>query len=629
MHANTHSGRRLPVHGVKISNERDGWLILLIGGLTFLGYLLVSPTGFSLGDGPELAASAAVLGIPHPPGYPIFINLGHLLTVPLGDGLLGLRLLNTLAVSAAAGFIFCGLRSLEIKRLSAFLGAILFSTSTIAVRGAIFVEVYGVALLCLSVVVWALLRSIKDEAAGRDLLVLAFCYGLALAHHLTQVFLAPAVLYAFIRFARRNRPPVAFYALLAAAGIIGLSVYLYLPIRTATGPAIAWFEPDNLERLRFVLGGASYGEYWGVSGDYFWSNMGLLGEYLLGQFPLYLVITSLIGFILLARRRLWPAILLAAGALANLWWAARYAVIGLEVFLLLGTFTVVFTSVYAISTGIGRLFVYIRGKKATTLRPIRGAVCAAVLLLVVWGFLRSSTPEDLEAHPHGRNLLRCSPNGAVTAFTGDLCFPILHQHYGSDRRPDLVMIDENGMITASGTQRLAGERTVGGAPVLYFDPAWKQAPFPTVRWGYGYLFPPDAALEATPPQRYLEGVKPGGIYADEVAVRYLLARFQSQGGDALWEVLGARAADYAGVSPHGHLALGRWLLDENPAAAREEFQRAVELNPWMPSARYDLALAELALGDVPAARMELEATLNGFAEPEVKARAQRLLSQLR
>ncbi|MCK4593972.1 DUF2723 domain-containing protein, partial [bacterium] len=434
----------------EVNKKEYGRLSFLVGGLTLVAYLLASPNGFSLGDGPELAATAVILGVPHPPGYPVFTNLAHLFAVPLGNGLWGLRLLNILAVSTAAGFIFSSLRSLEIKRLSAFLGAILFSTSTIAVRGAIFVEVYGVTLLGLSIVVWALLRSVRDEATVHDLLVLALCYGLALAHHLTQIFLAPVVLYTLIRYARRNRPPAAFYSLLAAAGLLGLSAYLYLPIRTAAGPAIAWFEPDNLERFRFVLSGASYGEYWGVSGDYFWSNVGLLGKYLLGQFPLYLVIASLIGFILLVRRRLWLAILLGAGALANLWWAARYAVIGLEVFFLLGTFVLVFASVYAISTGIGRLFVYVRGKRATVLGPIRGAVCVVVLLLVGWGLLRSWTPEDLAAHPHGRNLLRCSPNSAITAFTGDLCFPILYHHYASDRRPDLVVIDENGMITVPG-----------------------------------------------------------------------------------------------------------------------------------------------------------------------------------
>jgi Flp pilus assembly protein TadD len=70
-------------------------------------------------------------------------------------------------------------------------------------------------------------------------------------------------------------------------------------------------------------------------------------------------------------------------------------------------------------------------------------------------------------------------------------------------------------------------------------------------------------------------------------------------------------------------------MERNPGAAAEEFRRAAELNPWMPSVRYNLALALLAEGDTVGAGDELTAALAGFAEPEVKALAARLLSELR
>jgi type IV secretory pathway VirB3-like protein len=607
----------------------DLWPALAVGALSFIGYLLVSPAGFSLGDGPELAASAVLLGIPHPPGYPLFTNLGHLFAALAGDGLPGLRLLNILAVSAAAGFVVGALGALGLRRPAAILGALLFSASAIAVRGAVFVEVYGFALLGLAVVLWAIIRSLCDKATARDLLVLALCYGLALAHHITQVFFAPAVLYVLIRFAREKKPQPAFYALFAAAGLLGLSAYLYLPVRTAAGPAVAWFSPDNLERLGFVLGGASYGEYWGVSDGYFWSNAGLLGEYLLGQLPVYLVGASLAGFALLARRRPVLMAALVAGALADLYWAARYAVIGLEVFFLLGCFLFVFAAVYALGFGLDRLFARVEERRVIVLDAVRSAGTAAVVALAVIAYLDASVPEDLAVQPHGANLLRCSPSDAATLFTGDLSFPLLYRHYARDGRPDLVVADEVGMITSTRVQALVGQRLAGGADLFFADPSPSANPPPTARWGYGYLFHPGAATESAPPTPYLEAVGPGGVYADETAARYLLARFESPRGGALWEILGPRASDYAGVSPHAHLALGRWLLDRNPAAAAEEFRRAAELNPWMPSTRYGLALALLAAGDAPAAGEELEAALAGFAEPEVKALAARLLSELR
>lgn len=603
--------------------------VLALGGLVLAAYLLVSPAGFSLGDGPELATSAAILGVPHPPGYPLFINLGHLFAALTGDGLPGLRLLNVLAVCAAAGFVFGALGALGLRRTPTFLAAVLFSASAIAVRGAVFVEVYGFALLGLAVVLWAVIRGLAEKATARDLLVLALCYGLALAHHLTQIFLAPAVLYVLVRYAREKRPPAAFYALFAAAGLLGLSAYLYLPIRTAAGPAVAWFSPDSLKSLGFVLGGASYGEYWGVSGGYFWSNAGLLGRHLLGQLPLYLVGASLAGFALLARRRPVLTVALVAGALANLYWAARYAVIGLEVFFLLGCFLFVFAAVYALGYGLDRLLASVEKRGKWPPRAVRVAGSVAVVALAIFAFLDASVPEDLAVRPHGANLLRCAPPDAAVLFTGDLCFPLLHRHYALDGRPDVVVADEAGMITSPRRRAQVGQRLAGGADLFFADPQ-NENRFPTARWGYGYLFPPEAAATSARPTAYFEAVGPGGVYADEMAARYLLARFESLGGAPLWEVDGERASEYAGVSPHAHIALGRWLMAVNrPDAAAEEFRLAAELSPWMPSARYSLGLALLAEGDSGGARRELEAALAGFAEPEVKALAELVLSDLR
>src|SRR5450755_774476 len=69
----------------------------LVGAVAFLIYALTVEPGVPTGDSGELISSAYVLGIPHPPGYPLYMLLGHLATLfPGGSPALRMNLLSGL-----------------------------------------------------------------------------------------------------------------------------------------------------------------------------------------------------------------------------------------------------------------------------------------------------------------------------------------------------------------------------------------------------------------------------------------------------------------------------------------------------------------------------------------------------
>src|SRR5437016_5672632 len=58
---------------------------IVLAIFAFLLYIFTAARDIVVGDSPELTMAASILGVAHPPGYPLFTMLGHLFSLlPLG-----------------------------------------------------------------------------------------------------------------------------------------------------------------------------------------------------------------------------------------------------------------------------------------------------------------------------------------------------------------------------------------------------------------------------------------------------------------------------------------------------------------------------------------------------------------
>ena len=90
-------------------------------------------------------------------------------------------------------------------------------------------------------------------------LIFAFLLGLSFTNHLTTILLAPACLTLFFYVNIYDKPRLyKLLGFMAVCFLVGLSVYLYLPIRANMSPTLLWGNPYNFERF-----------YWHVSGKQF------------------------------------------------------------------------------------------------------------------------------------------------------------------------------------------------------------------------------------------------------------------------------------------------------------------------------------------------------------------------
>jgi len=233
--------------------------------------MLTLASGVTLWDSGEFLAAIHALGIPHPPGTPLYVLLGNVWSLLFADVFGFARAINLLsAVSTAAA---CGIfASLFAKwtedgfgATAAGISAGLMSTVWLSATET---EVYAVALLFGALILWAGDRA-GERSDMRWSLLTAYLAGLAWSLHLTALLVLPsAILLVFStqdgyfavpvgrRHADGRRETHSFAKLIRASilvALVGMTSVLFLYFRARHDPAINQGNPSTLRALVDVI----------------------------------------------------------------------------------------------------------------------------------------------------------------------------------------------------------------------------------------------------------------------------------------------------------------------------------------------------------------------------------------
>ena len=230
-------------------------------------------------DGGELLAAANGFGVPHPPGYPTYTLLLKLFAtmVPIGDFAYRGNLLSALLAAVSVALLY-----LVILRLcrflrptypesywiaSAALGSLAFATSPLFWSQAVMTEVYTlntvfVGSLLLIATKLAFRFSIEGELTRKKsttwMALFGLFLGLGLGNHLTLMSIAlPLVIWLSVIIGWRRVLSLRSVGAL----ILGLGIYIYLPISAAQEPPVNWGNADTFAGMAWMLTGRVYQEY--------------------------------------------------------------------------------------------------------------------------------------------------------------------------------------------------------------------------------------------------------------------------------------------------------------------------------------------------------------------------------
>lgn len=217
------------------SQERPPYLwALATFVLVLVIYVLTLAPTTAFWDASEYIAAARVLGIPHPPGNPLFVLLAHVFGIlPLVESYaVRINLFAAVTSAGAAAFWFLvaerWLRAIVPYRWArygaAFGGVLVGATSwTVWNQSVVNEKVYTVSLLSIALVMWLVVRWGDDEPGphrDRWLLLIAYVLALTATNHMMGFLAVPAlgiyVLWTDWRVAVQPWAIVTFYALLLA-----------------------------------------------------------------------------------------------------------------------------------------------------------------------------------------------------------------------------------------------------------------------------------------------------------------------------------------------------------------------------------------------------------------------------
>ena len=281
-------------------------------------------------DTGELAANAHVLGIPHRPGFPLYVLVGRVFSLsPFGDIFYRVNFLSALCASVALGifaYVWHGLLS-HIWRTTRWWETVMpIVVALTAIAGtytlwmqAARAEVYAPTLLA-----WAFMIAIMFGAErsvrigrgglGRWLVAAAFLGGLGLGlHNATFASTLPAVFVFFLALARRSELRMRDWSLAVMLFLVGLSIYLYLPIRAGANPPLNWGWTDSGRAPAWsgIVGADAFDEIIASTAVMFYKNFVSCLTLLLDELQWGVAVLSLVGIIGLWRRaRRWVPVAL-------------------------------------------------------------------------------------------------------------------------------------------------------------------------------------------------------------------------------------------------------------------------------------------------------------------------------
>jgi hypothetical protein len=446
---------------------RHAYFASAVGLICFVVYLFTMCRTVSFIDAGELAAVASGLGIAHPTGYPLFSILAHcFLWIPIPtEEILKLNIFNVVVVSLGVGVFYCVLiaasrymqaavrkgstkgkeEGIEVQ-IAASVSALVFGFSTTVWSQSVAIEVYALHIVLILLTLLAFFEGLRIDADGSgqipsQMVAAAFLLGLSFANHMTTILVVLALLFLYLSNYGFNRSAFFRLAKLFPFFVLGVSLYLYLPLRARLHPSMNWGYAAEPERILWHVSGKQYRNWMFSSFDSAEKQLKYFFEHFHAEYNWVIIAVLLFGAwrcFKSSRELFW---FLVVAFVSCLFYSVNYDIHDIDSYFLLayivsGIF--VFFGVHALIDAVKR------STKKVTLPAMVVAFLVLPALQVYFNHSEVDESDNSLVADYTHNVLSgIEPNGVVLTYQWDyFVAPVQYFQLVRKERPDVVVIDK-------------------------------------------------------------------------------------------------------------------------------------------------------------------------------------------
>jgi tetratricopeptide (TPR) repeat protein len=219
---------------------------------SFVIYYLTKAPTFSLWDCGEFVACSHILGIPHPPGFPLYIILGRVFAWLPIDADIAVRVNLLSCITASVAVMFGYLITVRLIRywykdqaniynriiiyIGGLTGALFMAFSTTHWANSVEAEVYSPTMALMTIIYWLVLKYFEHRETGKAthyLLLVTYLAVLGVGIHLTLYLIMPV---AALYFILKKEAGLREWALISAFFVVEMYLIFLLSSKQGEAP---------------------------------------------------------------------------------------------------------------------------------------------------------------------------------------------------------------------------------------------------------------------------------------------------------------------------------------------------------------------------------------------------------
>jgi len=409
-----------------IKAKAEVFIPLFIFLIIFTNYLLFLAPSVTPFDSAELIVVSAVLGIPHPTGYPVYTWMGYLFTLlPFGSVAYRVNLMSAFFGAVTVTLLYLLIFNiikinkqvpLVHARIISIISALLFAFSRAFWSGNEFTEVYSLNTFFICLMLLLLLKWYEKDNI-KFLYCFSFIYGLSFGAHASSVLFAPAFLLFIILKDYKVLLKPKKLLILGILFFIGISQFFYIYFRALQNPPLNyaggplswegwWCLITGLCQFKSHMFAFSLSEIFDRGGLYF--------SFLITNFTFFGIVLALVGVISLVKKSYKIGILLILMILGNFWFFIQY-ITGELYYMFIPSYLIL---AIFIGYGIFELVLFVKSHTKSCLKNCLLALFFILLLffishLYVTNLEYADKSHDFSAANYGYSVLKSVPENSI------------------------------------------------------------------------------------------------------------------------------------------------------------------------------------------------------------------------